>query len=77
MLYGQQADRHDRDAARAGTAHFQAATRPIRQAMIEAEVWRVHRRSGEDAQTVSVCEEHYKNRKSGLHDAAPGSCQVW
>jgi len=33
--------------------------------MIEAEVWRVHRRSGKDAQTVSVYREHYKNIKSG------------
>ncbi len=61
MLERQQAHWHDRDAWRAEAAHFQAAARPIRQAMIEVEVWRVHRRSGMGAQTVDLHREHYKN----------------
>ncbi len=61
MLERQQAHWHDRDAWRAGAAHFQAAARLIRQAMIEVEVWRVHRRSGMGAQTVDLHMEHYKN----------------
>lgn len=61
MPYGQQTDRYDRVAWRAGAAHFQAAARPIRQAMIEVEVWRVHRCSGMGAQTVNLHGEHYKN----------------
>ena len=66
MLYGQQTNRHDRGAWGAGAAHFQAAARPIRQAMIEAEVWRVHQRSSMGAQTVDVHREHYKNIADGL-----------